>query len=127
MGRYQEAKDLITGSYEELNKAGVLVGESQYYLALLPLLVADSEEAIAQADPMLMQVGLLVTSFSMAITHLVCVEGCLADCTNHSLPVLAQEAQHNQTFLPLSVCLLLASTLHTGCSMPIRVMCCKSV
>ena len=69
MGRYQEAKDLITGSYEELNKAGVLVGESQYYLALLPLLAADSEEAIAQADPMLMQVGLLVTTFLMAITH----------------------------------------------------------
>lgn len=57
MGRYQEAKDLISGSYNALSKAGVLVGESQYYLALLPLLAADSEESIAQADPMLMQVS----------------------------------------------------------------------
>lgn len=71
MGRYQQAKDLITGSYEGLNKAGVLVGESQYYLALLPLLAADSEAAIAQADPMLLQVSLWL-HFASLCKHCVC-------------------------------------------------------
>lgn len=60
MGRYQEAGDLITSSYAGLSKGlgdkAQAVGESQYYLAMLPLLTATSEAAVAQADPMLMQV-----------------------------------------------------------------------
>ena len=81
MGRYQEAKDLITGSFEELNKAGVLVGESQYYLALFPLLAADSEEAVAQADPMLMQVS---TYMMFSKKAAIVVKPRVQSCPTHS-------------------------------------------
>ena len=36
-----------------------MAGESQYYLTLMTLLTADSEEAVAQADPMLLQVSVV--------------------------------------------------------------------
>lgn len=59
MGQYQEAKELISDSYEGLRSAlgdaSQVAGESQYYLALMTLLAADSEEAVTQTDPMLMQ------------------------------------------------------------------------
>ncbi len=60
MGQYQQAKELIADSYEGLRSAlgdaSQVAGESQYYLALMTLLAADSEEAVTQTDPMLMQV-----------------------------------------------------------------------
>ena len=60
MGQYQEAKEMITESYEGLRSAlgdaSQVAGESQYYLALMTLLAADTEDAVTQADPMLMQV-----------------------------------------------------------------------
>ncbi|DBA92536.1 TPA: hypothetical protein ACH3X1_002766 [Trebouxia sp. C0004] len=59
MGQYQEAKEFITDSYEglrsALGEASQVAGESQYYLALMTLLAADSEEAVTQTDPLLMQ------------------------------------------------------------------------
>lgn len=61
MGQYREAQTLITESYHglkaALGDAAQVVGESQYYLAMGSLLAADTEDAIAQTDPMLMQVG----------------------------------------------------------------------
>lgn len=61
MGQYTEAQTLITESHHglktALGDAAQVVGESQYYLALVSLLTADTEDAIAQTDPMLMQVG----------------------------------------------------------------------
>ncbi len=60
MGKYKEAQELITESYEGLREAlgdaSQVAGESQYYLALMTLLTVDTEEAVAQTDPMLMQV-----------------------------------------------------------------------
>ncbi|KAL0020065.1 hypothetical protein WJX79_000087 [Trebouxia sp. C0005] len=54
MGQYQEAKELITDSYEGLRSAlgdaSQVAGESRYYLALMTLLAADSEEAVTQTD-----------------------------------------------------------------------------
>ena len=59
MGQYREAQTLITESYNGLKSAlgdtAQVVGESQYYLAMIPLLTADTEDAVAQTDPMLMQ------------------------------------------------------------------------
>ena len=61
MGQYKEAQSLITESYSGLKSAlgetAQVVGESQYYLAMIPLLTADTEDAVAQTDPMLVQVG----------------------------------------------------------------------
>lgn len=71
MGQYREAQTLITESYNglkaALGDAAQVVGESQYYLALMPLLTADTEDAVALTDPMLLQVGF---SFSVAINML---------------------------------------------------------
>ena len=51
---------MITESYEGLRSAlgdaSQVAGESQYYLALMTLLAADTEDAVTQADPMLLQV-----------------------------------------------------------------------
>ncbi|KAA6417906.1 MAG: hypothetical protein FRX49_12139, partial [Trebouxia sp. A1-2] len=69
MGQYQEAKELITDSYEGLRSAlgdaSQVAGESRYYLALMTLLAADSEEAglrnmrsNAGAGPLLVQAAL---------------------------------------------------------------------
>ncbi|KAL3137343.1 hypothetical protein ABBQ32_006875 [Trebouxia sp. C0010 RCD-2024] len=59
MGQYREAQTLITESYHglkaALGDAAQVVGESQYYLAMVSLLAADTEDAVAQTDPMLMQ------------------------------------------------------------------------
>ena len=67
MGQYREAQTLITESYNGLKSAlgetAQVVGESQYYLAMIPLLTADTEDAVAQTDPMLMQAGTLRPTF----------------------------------------------------------------
>lgn len=59
MGQYKEAQELIHESYQGLRShqgdASQVVGEGQYYLALMTLLTADSEDAVTQTDPMLMQ------------------------------------------------------------------------
>ena len=61
MGQYQEAHQLIHESYADLQSAlgdsSQVAGESHYYIALLSLLTADSEEAVVQSDPLLMQVA----------------------------------------------------------------------
>ena len=63
MGQYREAQTLITESYNglkaALGEAAQVVGESQYYLALMPLLTANTEDAVALTDPMLLQVRFL--------------------------------------------------------------------
>lgn len=65
MGQYKEAQELIHESYQGLRShqgnASQVVGEGQYYLALMTLLTADSEDAVTQTDPMLMQVCLVCT------------------------------------------------------------------
>ena len=74
MGQSSEAHTLITESYQglkaALGDAAQVVGESQYYLAMVSLLTADTEDAVAQTDPMLMQVSNLCSSARRAHCYL---------------------------------------------------------
>ena len=96
MGQYQEAQTLITESYNglkaALGDAAQAVGESQYYLAMLPLLTADSEDALAQSDPMLMQVctaAMLLLLLPFALTAF------LSRQRNSSNSWPAQDSEHH--------------------------------
>ena len=74
LGQYTDAQQLISQSYQglksSLGETSEVAGESKYYLALMTLLTADSEEAVAQADPMLLQVGVDTTRKQMKCCRL---------------------------------------------------------